>query len=95
MNYPARARPRAPFAARTARNATVVQVRTEHVRGVGDVETVDVPLGRANVKLLRALLEERAGCAYAVTDAPMVQLEMSGEWWVSVRGAFLHSGVCL
>lgn len=54
-------------------------MRTEHVPGVGGVETVDVPLGRANMKLLRTLLEERAGCGYAVTDAPMVQLEMSGE----------------
>lgn len=41
--------------------------------------TVDVPLPKANMKLFRVMLEERAGCAYAVTDAPMVQLEMSGE----------------
>lgn len=55
------------------------QISSEDVPGVGDVETVDVPLTKANMKLFRVLLEERAGCAYAVTDAPMVQLEISGE----------------
>ncbi|CAN0350512.1 unnamed protein product, partial [Ectocarpus sp. 12 AP-2014] len=55
------------------------KISSEGVPGVGDVETVDVPLTKANMKLFRVLLEERAGCAYAVTDAPMVQLEMSGE----------------
>lgn len=52
---------------------------TENVQRVGGVVTVDVPLPKANMKLFRVMLEERAGCAYAVTDAPMVQLEMSGE----------------
>lgn len=55
------------------------QVLTENVQSVGGVVTVDVPLPKANMKLFRVVLEERAGCAYAVTDAPMVQLEMSGE----------------
>ncbi|CAM9450741.1 unnamed protein product, partial [Ectocarpus sp. 8 AP-2014] len=55
------------------------KISSEEVPGVGGVETVDVPLTKANMKLFRVLLEERAGCAYAVTDAPMVQLEMSGE----------------
>ncbi|CAM9878264.1 unnamed protein product, partial [Scytosiphon promiscuus] len=54
------------------------KVFTRAVDGVGDTEMVDLPLNRPNIKFFRAMLEERPGCAYAVTNAPMVQLEMSG-----------------
>ena len=62
-----------------------MQVKREYVDDVGYVLTFDVPHSAANLKKFRTFMADRTNGAYAVTDAPMVQLEMFGERWVPIE----------